>query len=253
MAITTNAFAATSDIPLLSELSADECIIFVKEHGIQIPDDYDESFWGGFIQKTISQVEENPSTVFSYNYIKTYEFANAIKDAVNDYYGETATVYSERATEYLLQDSTVYGSWKDSYANYNCYAYAINKTDDFYNPGSFSDGDFSMSLSIYQMALLVKNDLIELGYSDARVSAARPTSSSLDSGEKAICIRKGDYDFHFMKLSGSTWYHKPSYTNVLKYKYDPSYSRVWTNEASYMGMTIAPTLTYDSSIFYIIY
>ena len=254
--VTTTAFAATTtnNLPLLSELTVDECISFVKEQGIQIPDDYDdESIWGEFIQKTISQVEADPNIVFSYNYIKTLEFANAIKDAVNEYYGEVPTTYSARQTEYLLTDSTVYGSWKDSYLNYNCYGYAINKTDNFYSPGDFSDGDFSLSLTIYQMANLVKDDLIELGYSDARVTSTRPTTSSLASGEKAICIRKGDEDFHFMKLSSSTWYHKPGNTHVLKYNYTPSYSREWTNECSFMGVTSAPDTTYDSSIYYIIY
>lgn len=41
---------------------------------------------------------------------------------------------------YSLQWNVQVGNRKDSYNNYNCYAYALGLTDKFYNPGEFAYG-----------------------------------------------------------------------------------------------------------------
>lgn len=158
---------------------------------------------------------------------------------------------------YTLQDSTVVGSWSDSYLDYNCYAYAVGRTDAAYWPGMFSytpsRDDFDVGDSIYSMAYDTRADLksSEFSMKCVKLTSTRPTS--VQSGQKCICIRKGSDDFHFMKLSGSSWYHKPGQSIPLKYKYVPTTSRDWTNECSMYGAILAPSATYDSTIYYLIY
>ena len=134
-----------------------------------------------------------------------------------------------------LHYSTVYGEWDDSYENYNCYAYAIDYlyTGNSYNtslfPGQIS-GEIYYLLPIEQLANLVRNDLITLGYEDIYVTNKRPTGTVLN--EKVICIRRGDESFHFMKYhsEGNFWTHKPGKTMILKYNYQPSNDIIWTSE-----------------------
>lgn len=252
-------FASSTELPLLSEMSDSECIQFIKECGIVIPDDYsDETAWIPFIKNVIVLVEDNPDYIFGISYPVTLEFANLIKAAVNNYYGITVCrtdheQVSTQATGYVLQHSSIHGSWVDEFLNYNCYAFAIGKNDAFYKPGDFSGQSYSISQSISTMANNVKKDLTALGYQNITVGTTRPTSSSLCSNERAICIRKGAYDYHFMKLSSGNWLHKPSDSRVLKYNYAPTTSRVWDNERAYRNTFEAPNMTYTSTIYYITY
>lgn len=86
-----------------------------------------------------------------------------VKNAVNNYYQRDNNQISRAVAAYTLQDSTVYGSWSESFLNYNCYAYSVGRTDDFYWPGKFSNVpnkyDFDISDSIYSLACDVKADL----------------------------------------------------------------------------------------------
>ncbi len=159
---------------------------------------------------------------------------------------------------YSLTDSTPYGEWKDEYLKYNCYAFAINRTElppefeiDFqYQPGDFSNQSISFNAEISTIANVVKDDLEELSYLNINVSTE--INSDYDH---TIAVRNGNSGYHFMKLSNdNNWYHKPGYTWVLKYNYMPSYNRVWTNEVMHKsGIAQAPTMTYDSTIYYISY
>lgn len=250
--------SAAEETVILSELSDSECIAFIKEHGVEIPDDYeDELSWAPFVKYTIACVEENPSVVFAYNYPVTRDFANAIKDVVNAYY-ETQNIWSAYAIEhdpnYVLQESIVHGAWVDEFEEYNCYAYAINETDDWLCPGDLSGFVYTVSLSVYTVAQYVKADLEELGYVNVTICETMPETANIGIHEKVICVRiKGGVDFHFMKLDGDAWYHKPSYTNTLKYNHIPSEGRNWNNECSYRGEEYEPTLEYTSAIRYIVY
>lgn len=53
--------------------------------------------------------------------------ASRVRDAVSSYYGREVTEDAtlRAITGYTLQDSTVYGSWSESYPNDNCYAYEV--------------------------------------------------------------------------------------------------------------------------------
>jgi len=158
---------------------------------------------------------------------------------------------------YVLQDSTVDpSSMFDNYKIYNCYAYALQKTDKRYEPGDIKNGEnnnFSMALSLKEMVRLVKDDLETLGYQCVGASTVRPSSSDLAPGATAICIRRGDSDFHFMRLVGNQWYHKPGSSQVLIYKHLPSDSLTWTNEGVDENGPYQGLLTYTSTIYYIIY
>lgn len=246
--------AATPKL-LLSDMSASTYMQVMSDYDIEIPNFGNYKDWEELTLVIIKAIEQNPTyDAFGISNPKTLQYANQVRDAVRDYYGVSSIRDITLLPQYTLQDSTVFGSWSDKYRDYNCYGYAIGKTSDFYWPGYFSGvsyNDFNLDDSIYSLALDVKADLQSqsLNQKCVRVTSTRPT---LDSGETCICIRKGPLDFHFMRLSGS-WCHKPGGTAILKYKYTPTTSRIWTNERSIEGVAYPSTLTYTSTIYYIIY
>lgn len=240
----------------LSTMTDEESLMFLKDNNIEIPSELvGKNDLIPFIKSIIINTERNPNFPIYVNYHVTRNFAESLKSAVINYYeinskiSRTASI----ASSYTLQDSTVLGAWYDSYLNYNCYGHAINQTSNFVDPGYYSNSSFSINDSITTIANLVVKDLNSLGYW-ARTTSSRPTFSSLASYEKAICVRKGSLDYHFMKLnSGEFWSHKPGQTAVLRYIYSNPGYKFWSNEFSYKGVSYAPTLTYDSSVIYIIY
>lgn len=246
---------------LLSEMTEDECIEFVKQYNIQIPDDYPDSVWAPFVKQIIEIVEENPEYDFSFSYTATLEFANQIKDAVNDYYGVTVNANvvqpnSEYATldgDYALQDSTVAIPWMMLHGKYNCYVYSIETPRIIWkDPGYWSNQSFSLDMSIDEIADLVVDDLAALGHERIWYSDTVNTTD-LCAYEKIICLRRGTYDYHFMKFESDEWYHKPGNSAILKYKYFPGVMRLWSNERMLLDGAIAPTIYYDSSIIFIGY
>ncbi len=164
-----------------------------------------------------------------------------------------------------IQDSVVLGSWNNSYLKYNCYAYALGLTNRFYIPGYFAYGktEFDMTDTIQEIALNVKADLKSTGTNGLNHKCVKMTTvypTSIPTGYSCICVRKGtkyanpaETDFHFMRYSGSNWYHKPGRTQPLKYNYTPSASRSWSNEAMLNGVYYEPTIEYTGTIYYFIY
>lgn len=156
---------------------------------------------------------------------------------------------------YTLKDSTAIGSWNPSYLNYNCYGYAIGKTSRI-QPGELSGVKYSLSMSISNIADIILKDLDAAGYWVYKTTT-KPTSLP-DNLFRVICIRKDtdNEDYHFMKKYGSSldsWAHKPGSTQPLKWNYSSPNARIWTNEAIQNGTTFAPTITYESTIYYILY
>ena len=79
---------ASSSKIILSTMSENECIEFVKKSGIEIPEDFAQQDWlGEFIKEAICAVENDPNYEFVYSYTVSLDFYNAIKNAVNNYYG----------------------------------------------------------------------------------------------------------------------------------------------------------------------
>ena len=260
--IPTQAFATESEATtlkeptvLLSSLSREAQLSFLKEKGIDVPN-YAEDY----IIKLICHIEKDPTYPVAINNPVVFKIGEKVREAVNEYYGKatiTEQTKTPKALTYTLQDSTVYGSWNNAFLNYNCYAYALIRTDDFYWPGAFStvpdEDDFDITRSIYNMACDVRSDLksSQLNKKCVKITTTRPSSAS--NGQTCICIRKGTEDFHFMRLISSYWYHKPGNTHILKYNYLPSTGREWTNECSFFGTAYEGDTTYDSAIYYILY
>ena len=207
----------------------------------------------------------DPFRSFQFNDSNIQSYSEQIQIFWIDFFKLSEDKYSTvpNPTRYTLQYSTQYGSWNDSYLTYNCYAYALGRTDGFYKPGDFSEKTYSESLSISTLADYVIADLhnsSSTGYSLPCVwkSTSCPTYTSLRTGEYVICIRKDSQtpyiDFHFMKLTSDGWLHKPAWSNPLKYIGNPSTTVDWIGEGSYLNTAYIDTsLCYTGTIYYIHY
>lgn len=265
--------AVNTGIEKLSELSDDECIKFLKDNGVAIPEIYeDELDCVPFVRLIIEQVEEDNNTEFAFGYTVLLEFAYEIKTAVNEYYsnGDIMTIAYESSTSNILQDNIVYGSWQSEYEFYNCYAYAIG-LDEAFNPGQIewvnlgnakADYLYDWTEDILTIAGWVYDDLVSLGYAVENPTTSMPTTL-VDIHTNLVCIRKdndgygGINDYHVMrKGTDGNWYHKPGKTNPLKYKVVPSYEHIWVSEGyngkDYTYFRISD-FTYDSTIYFIKY
>lgn len=246
----------------LTMMSENECLEFITINGISIPNEFiNDIEIGAFVKEIITTIVINPDYEFSYNYNVTHEFANNIKNLVNNSLGISEDEFfkdPQMLSRYTLQDSTVIGPWDSSYYNYNCYAFAIGRTEQppeystlfQYQPGDFSGDYFSLSLTISQMAEVVKEDLQTLGYSNITIHNSMPSYQTYD---KLIAMRRGTFDYHFMKYDSGDWNHKPGRTAVLHYNYEPTDNRIWTNEYSIYNQSYSGNTTYDSSIYFIGY
>lgn len=262
--------SSANEIIRLSEMTEDECIEFIVANGISIPDELsDYSALGAFVKNIITVVENDPNYSFVINYPITFDLANQIKKLVNEYYGNTgelcASLFSNQSLSYTLQYSTVYGPWLDEYLGYNCYGFALGQTrpyDGFYNPhypGCFSlatAGDFSLDMTVGEMADLTVSDIESLGYSCIKHDISYSSVISLADTHNIICLRKcstvGKEDYHYMRLFESDWRHKPGNTHVLTFNYLP-YAHNWYNETSFMGDTADGDRYYTGTIHYFAY
>ena len=159
------------------------------------------------------------------------------------------------------------GSYNTNWENYNCYAFSINRVEypQFYSSGNYpqyapgnisKSGDANSVPSIDDLADLVCNDLLSLGYSNIVVSNIIPT---VNQDDELICVRiNSNNGFHFMQYDYDTnaWYHKPGNTAVLKYVDNdgiPENSVVWFSEMSHSGLIYVENVTYNSNIRFIKY
>lgn len=252
-------------LPMLSNLTDNELLLFLDNHKVEIPVGLAESQTEAMqiVRSTVVDIEQNPDVEFLYGLTQLYDFAYALKSVVNAYYGNAASSVLNPCASHGLRYSTVY-QIPYNMKSYNCYAYALNRTSKC-QPGQFSGHILTnailKNLSIYRLAQYVKEDLqsTSLNKQCVKITSARPTYSSLLSGQTAICIRKGDdgngqYDYHFMKLfSGNAWRHKPGETAILTYDYLPSNSRIWISEGYDGYQVITGRVEYYGSIYYILF
>lgn len=252
------AHAQSADgVGAMLQMSDRDCLSALQAKGLELPAVYqhDPDYAAQVVRMILTDYQKgmaNPDSV-PYNYTELVALAQNVYRTIGAATNAVSGQGVQAAAAYTLKDSTVIGSWKDSYTNYNCYLYALGKTSGGkHNPGYYSGQSFSMSLSISAMANLVIDDLSTLGYWATKTSA-KPTS--LQSYESVMCMRKGTADFHFMKGSHSTtsWTHKPGLTNPLTWKYTTPNYKTWTNECSVYDVCYAGDLTYTSTIYYIRY
>ncbi len=258
-----------------SNFTEAESMAFVEENNIEIPAKLQRSdHLSEFTRELILQSYKSPDLPFLFNYTPTQEYAEDIREAVKTHLNLSTVSSVNSSTTYTLQHSKVMdqnGNWAVSggYFNtkwykYNCYAYSINRAEqpqyyssgDYiqYQPGNMSGlGSFDDCATIEQLVNIVCEDLTDMGYSNISTYYTIPT---IDSSQELICVRMlYDVDYHFMRydIATDSWYHKPSYTAVLKYNYTPSNSYTWSNEVSYQGVESPASIEYDSSIVFITY
>ena len=262
--------SAVDGKPMLSEMSDEECLAFLLAYGIEIPRQYtraDECV--PFVKYIIAQVERNSNALFGFGYAFLQEFAEEIRNAVNDYYGVYAVTARINSSENILEENTVIGTWRESYREYNCYAYAIaygeriDPGEIAYNNGDIDSGEsfydylFPSDATIYALANLVRRDLLSLGYYPLFPTTTLP-NVQITEHLRVICIRKDEdvtQDYHLMTLSeDGSWTHKPGASIPLKYNYALPNLRVWTQEGLVGDQYFRnEDCTYDSDIYYIVY
>lgn len=271
---------ASSQTYDFAQMSEEDCVDFIVENGVTIPDGWiNENGFGHYVQSIIQAVDDDPNYFFEYtSYSVTLEFIQNIKDLVNSCKNLDMQQKSVSAmAAYSLQDNWVKdenGNWvssggywgSDSLWDYNCYAYAIEMTDrppqyttaKQYQPGDFAGfGSFNENIGIFELATIVRHDLEFLGYS---VSVESTAPTSLVAGNKLISIRRTtsgsswEQDYHFMRyeISDGYWYHKPGFTAILKYKYHTG-AKEWIRETSFCGVESAGGVPYDSEVYYIVF
>lgn len=170
----------------------------------------------------------------------------------------------EYETRYTLQDSTVHTPWTASCNNYNCYGYALGgyPKHKFQNIGDYCNKlntatGYLYTSNVDGLSTIVEDDLEELDNVCILKSKFRSDAINTPTSYKVICLRistkyGSGNDFHFMKYDRSSrvWLHKPYTSAILKYKYTPSPSRVWTNECQFQNGAVAGDIEYDSAIWY---
>lgn len=275
--------AQSQSNPLLSEMTEEACMNFLEENGIEIPEYLiGTSQCGTLVKDTIQLIEEEPDYPVYMNNREGNRFVKSIQKAVNAYYGIDLNTYVRRSSlpQYVLQDSLVQdeegnwvstgGAWNPIWRQYNCYAYAIHRTeqppfyDEDYDPNSdgsqYEIGDFigikvwEKTQDVAELATYVKLDLEAIGCQRVELHTEIP---SITDDQELICVRSGDNDYHFMRYDPETdaWYHKPAVNAIMKYKYTPSNDREWTAECSFEGRTMEGqrNILYNGPIYYITY
>lgn len=216
--------------PRLSEMTDAEILAFLEENEIEIPVvNYatgEEMF--DFVRKVIDGVEENPAYFMDPSAYESLLLYQEIKTAVNSYYGVDPSQIPISTANCGMQYSTaIVLPWQSIFEEYNCYAYTLGLTDDYYTPGNFCGKSFS---NTYAMAEAVKGDLQHSSYKNhcpcVKITSTRPTY------EDAIAVRRTGADFHVMRLfsDGVYWKHKPGTSTILQYDSMPSTSVAWISE-----------------------
>ena len=238
----------------LLSLDSSSLIKTLELKGLRLPSDYEQhkELAQSFASKYVPLLMENKINP----YIKQFSY-----DQSNEMMVELAKVLTsmelfkiENVLRYTLKDSTVLGSWSNSYDRYNCYAYSLGKTFGL-QPGTTSRTKFSMTFSISQMADVVIADLNSMGFRGYKTT--KKPKSLPDKWFRVICIRKDNdnVDYHFMKCGANlnSWTHKPGGTQPLRWKYSSPGAKVWSNEHVYKGIAEPGNITYESDIYYTIY
>lgn len=253
------------------DMSESEYIDFLIANGIQIPDSVNDDIDFRYYIENIIQASHRSSRS---SYL-AQDIVDEIQALVDDYQAIVAEQKSFSDTNkntlennlvwYNGQWSSTGGDWDDNYLNYNCYSFAIGKTDERYRyPGQHSGVEwigYMKTYSVSQMAEFVKDDLIALGdYENVSVFNFEPI---IQPWQTLICIRRGIFDYHFMKYDpvSGYWEHKPGPTAPLRYLYHPE-DMIWVSEYSEYGVSYSVKdqldnneipIVYDSDIYYITY
>ena len=264
---------------VLSSMDNESLHQLLKENEIEIPEfnlTTDEIM--SFAKFIIGNVENEKEYSVAVNYGVLKTFIDSVIEFTIEYYGASNETYNLNKS-LVLYNSLVMddgewvstgGDWNSKWSRYNCYAYATKRseypayydsTEFQYQPGDFSKNfQFSHGMDVEELADGIVDDLTSLGYNVVYNGVNCPTE--VGENQELICVRVGNFidypvipDYHFMRYDKLTnsWYHKPSDTAVLKYKYTPSKSLEWTNENSKYGIISHGGIMYEGNIHFILY
>lgn len=243
----------------MENMEKNELLNFLLDNGLVLPDDYEQhrELAENFVQEYTPLLMNgaiNPY-VDVFNYSESNELIHNLSEVLCklNLIKKQPQIMSRSSSS--LNYSTPIGTWRATYRNYNCYAYAIGKTT-WATPGDFCGQPFSLTLSVSSMADIVISDLDSLGF-NAYKTTTKPTTLP-DRFYKVICIRKNlsDKDFHFMKQEGmslTSWTHKPGCSQPLRWNFSSPGAGIWTNEGIVDELIVEATTTYESNIYYIVY
>ena len=212
------------------------------------------------VDNVYNDILSNPHLEVPYNSDVLIDIYTQIKNILCKEKISTSNISTKWNGNYKLQQNVVHGEWTDDYEFYNCYAYAIGKTEKDYNytyqyqPGDFvKDGREYLRnvFTIDGLANLVKDDLETLGYK-VNISLNQPLF--INDDQELIALRNiYHWDYHFMRYDKNDrqWYHKPGNTAILRYLHHPS-DLLWLQE--FYTLKDGPETTgeyYDSDVYYI--
>ena len=256
----------------LCAMSDQECVQVLEDYGLEIPKRFvltvSEEYAGHYAKESLEYClnGEFETRNTNYNNFDLDDFAMRVQLLATKYDPEVAVLYKEYLQSFQttedtdtsmaipgltrdasgLQDSTAVGSWGESYGKYNCYGYAIG-TNQWMTPGSYSGSSYNV-FSVSSVKDAVIDDFNTRGYW-ARATTTKP--STLTYWEKAICVRVGDGDYHFMKSTDAwSWFHKPGASVPLRWNYTSPAYKSWTDEGIFSDGYYPGTHTYNSTIFY---
>lgn len=260
--------------------SNEEIISFLSNNDISCPFDCSDEEICDFVRFLIYNVNENYDYKYICNYTVTYSFAN---DIIETYKNNHRMNYNNNGQSIRNNDHLIYsnvldngnwqdygGDWKQKWSNYNCYAYAIHRSesekfysrDHQYNPG-FTSNSYIYTLDSEELSEIVNDDLVALGYTVNYVGTTMP--STINDNQELICVRTTigsfpsnlfNWDYHFMRYDkyDEVWYHKPGDTAVLRYNTSVSNSLLWYDEYSLNGVCNSNYMhKYCDTIYYILY
>jgi len=220
-----------------------------------------------YFKSRIDQFDSYGKTDVPYSYTLYISFAKEIDEAVKLYYGEEYTLLNTYSPDYIYRDLPQYNELvyaSSELINYNCYAYAVDRTLYAIEPG-FSFNNNSLDIqneTALSLATYVKTDLQSSYFNKncVKITTICPTDSIFTEGKSAICVRMGidannDPAYHFMKLQSDGWYHKPGLGGILRYLQPLSSSAIWNGEyySIIYGMWMVDSVVYSGTIYYIIY
>ncbi len=217
-----------------------------------------------YLRGNIERYEESGSIASPYGMVQYGMIAKDLQIALDRYYEKFGISLKDGLSNRYDPVQNTFAELPYGYTQFNCYAYAIGYPVAC-NPGNLSGIYYNgiSNISVYTLATYVKSDLKSQnggGYSCVKITGTRPDYSSLQTGQQAVCIRKGfssvslQYDYHFMKLTDTGWYHKPGGTAVLRHNVNPDGYSSWLSEYTLDGNTwYLNDLTYTGMIYYILY
>ena len=262
LVVSTIPVVALANVAPSSTMSNQACLAFLQSENIAIPTFFsDDEQAAEFAKYIISLLEQNPNRHFAFGFSGYNQFAEQIKSAVvGDSFPAMAS-YGDGRDQLLY--STFY-SWPTGCGNFNCYAYALGRSDDFYYPGSFVGATYQPYWDVEQSARHTYLDLTQgLGFDCVKQHTTLP-NLDVPFGTNVIALRvanlpvNGIKDYHFMRLNrveGNYWNHKPGGTAVLTFNLEMSNSIPWTNERIEQDIHLnyeykSAFIEYDSNIVY---